>query len=217
MEKENATHGMEDSAAQNAANGVLQIPDGTQFIKKEHITDRDRIHTVMLPDSVVWVEEGVFAQMPLLERVIARGMVYRIMKRAFYNCPSLREVILPHVVIIDEEAFARCPSLERIVFGTAREVTLGRYLFSESAGEFTVEFAGTAQQFKKCDKAVVGQKTVGWSGDYHHPSSSHFEELKTNIYAPVFSTRSGEFVCTVRCADGEKLIYKSVGYYEWTD
>lgn len=215
MEEKQTTHGMADGESQ-IGDGVCEIAEGIQFIDKTDIPDRDGVRTVILPKFTVQIREGALAGMPNLERVVARGMVYRVCKRAFQGCPCLREVVLPHVEFIDDEAFADCTSLERVVIGKAVKVQLGRYLFSGAAEAFTIEYAGTCEQFKSFDRAVVGQKTVGYSGDYHHPSSSHFEELKANIYAPVFSARSGKFVCTVKCADGE-LTYPSVDYSEWVD
>ncbi len=212
MEEKQSTHGM--SGDEQIGDGVYEIPEGVQFIDKTDLPNREEIRILYLPKSTVWIREGALADMPRLERVI--GTVYRICKRAFSGCTALREVVLRGVEAIEEEAFADCTSLERVVIGKSATMELAPYIFSGASERFTVEYGGTRAQFQAIDSAVVGKKTVGWSGDYYHPSSSHFEEIKANIYAPVFSVRSGKFVCTVVCADGE-LSYPSVEYIEWSN
>lgn len=202
--------------AQGSPDGVLIIPEGVQFLRRDDVTDRESIREIHLPKSLVNITEGAFEGCTALTTVHAKGYLYGIKERAFAGCTSLTEVHLGGLLEIGRYAFSSCSSLRRIVIGSSSDVTLSPYIFDKINGEFTVEFGGTREQFERMTKVVVGKKAVGWSGDYHHPSSSHFEELTANIYASAFSVSSGEFICTVACRDGESE-YRSCAYSEWVD
>jgi len=197
----------------------LLLPDGIKFIYRRDVGDRD-ITLADIPRTVCLIGEAAFEGCTSLERVRSRAFISTLSKHAFADCTSLREVDLSYGVSkLCEGVFKGCTSLERIVIKPRKDdFTLGARLFDGVGKDFTIEFYGTSEQFKRVSNAVVGKKAVGFSGDYHHPSSSHFEEITANIYAPVFSSDTGkQFTCTVICkSDGVTLEYPSVNYYEWS-
>lgn len=147
-------------------------------------------------DSVVTIPKSVFA----------------IEKEAFRGNEHIEKVIIPITVKhIDELAFAECKNLKTVEIHCP-SINFKKNPFFNSASEFEIIFKGTKADFEKAAGKVKIAVDEYQSGDYHHPTATHFEYYKTITYSHIFSSDEYEpFTCTVKCSDGE-LVYHQMPY-----
>jgi len=193
--------------------------EGSNFVANEKgglikYTGSDK--NVIIPSAFKYIDEKAFYNCDFIESIILPMGLWGIYESAFEGCTSLREIIIPYPTNwIEKRAFARCKNLKKIVI--KREcVKLGVELFSGGAEEFEIEFHGDTETFKRMTKAEVSKEVVS-SGDYHHPTSSHWECHEIVTYGHVFSdVNEGRFTCKVHCKDGE-LVFNAQTNETWTE
>lgn len=84
-------------------NGVLQ----------EYRSDNSA--SIIIPEGVKKIAEGVFAGNKTLKRVIFSEGIEEIGSGAFYHCTAIVDIVLPSTLsVIQEDAFAHCYSLKKI-------------------------------------------------------------------------------------------------------
>ena len=67
----------------------------------------------------------------------------------FYNCSSLKQIVLPnHITSIEELAFSGCTSLETITLPASLR-KIGKNIFSDCNSLKTVQFKGSRKQWKE--------------------------------------------------------------------
>lgn len=137
--------------------------------------------------------------------------------RAFSECPQLQSVTLPHTVdFVKTRAFYHCPALTDIYIG-GRLTELDAHLFCGMPEQFTIHYNGPDYLFRDRLKVVI-RKEVSSSGDYHHPTSSHFEIYEELTCAHLFGEpEGGSFECRVLCNDGRVLRFTSQSPELWTE
>ena len=159
---------------------VVTIPDGVCQIGALAFENADLIDTVIIPDSVTVIEFAAFRNSSISYIVIPQK-VNRIGECAFEGCKSLKHIEIQNPDI----KFSKSP-------------------FKDAASDFEIIFGGTCERFKaEAENAYLGQGEYQ-SGDYHHPTATHFEYYKYDIYGHIFSeTLDTPFTCRVKCTDGE--------------
>ncbi len=90
----------------------------------------------IIPDDVTHVGVAIktipayaFAYHDNIVEVCCHGMVEKIERYAFYQCPSLRQVYMPGVAVVEEGAFSECEELEDV--GCFELERIGKEAFSE--------------------------------------------------------------------------------------
>lgn len=147
------------------------------------------------------------------EHVTVPDGITEISQRAFKSCTSVKTVVLPASCDkIMDEAFSGCTSLERLIIGSASLSFLGQRLFSGVGRDFEIVFEGSSDYFN--DQVNVDRVIdVESSGDYHHPTGSHFCLYDVVGVWSIFGDEMKDekpFRCTVKClADGKALEYTS--------
>lgn len=138
--------------------------------------------------------------------------VHIINKNAFRGLDFIEEVIIPYkVCCIFECAFAECKNLKRIKIDN-HEIKFYKTPFLNSADNFEIIFRGTKARFEENASSVFISSQLFSSGDYHHPTATHFEYYKIVTYTHIFSSDEYKpFTCTVKCADGD-LVYHERPY-----
>ena len=135
-----------------------------------------------------------------------------INKDAFRGLDFIEELIIPYNVgYIFSCAFAECKNLKRVKM-YRRDVVFGETPFLNSAENFEIIFRGNKCHFEDAASKVLVSSQLYSSGDYHHPTATHFEYYKIVTYTHIFSSDEYKpFTCTVKCADGE-LVYHEKPY-----
>ena len=89
----------------------VTIPDGVTVIGKSAFSE-SRVQTVILPDSVIKIEEESFISCNILNHIEFSQNLEYIGKYAFCNCSSLKKVVLPHSLKkMEEGVFRYCEGL----------------------------------------------------------------------------------------------------------
>lgn len=76
---------------------------------------RDKLTSVVIPDSVTMIDQMAFAMCDKLTSVVIPDSVTMINRMAFYNCDGLTSIVINGVTTIDKEAFFGCSGLTSIV------------------------------------------------------------------------------------------------------
>ena len=83
---------------------------------------------VLIAKALKFVPRRAFKEHPNIEEVICHDGVEKIEEFAFYNCPSLRRVIMPGVKVAEQWAFYLCRALTYIECGKLK--IIGQSAFS---------------------------------------------------------------------------------------
>lgn len=76
-----------------------------------------KLHSIIIPDSVTEIGERAFENCDNLTSVIFSDGVKRIGNYAFYDCDSLTSVVIPDSIVnIGLNAFSNCSKLKEIIF-----------------------------------------------------------------------------------------------------
>lgn len=137
--------------------------------------------------------------------------------QAFADCPELRSVTLPHTVsLVRTQAFYHCPNLTDI-YMNGRLTRLDAHLFCGMPARFTIHYNGPDYLFRDRLKVEIS-KEITSSGDYYHPSSSHFEVYEEITCAHLFGEpEGGSFECRVLCDGGAVLQFTAQSQELWTE
>ena len=105
----------------NCTDTTVVIPESIDGVPVVGIEPRAfwqnaEIHTVILPGSLQFMENHIFAYSNIQEAIFLPG-VRQIGTCAFYGCQQLTTVTIPATVeLIGEDAFYDCPLLSRIYY-----------------------------------------------------------------------------------------------------
>ena len=110
--------GVQTIAAYSFCNSVdlteIVISDGVSIIGSEAFYG-SRLHTVVMPDSVLYIRDGAFQDCSELRYIELPANLQEISYQAFRNCDSLNEITIPDSVnTFGHGMFADCDNLERI-------------------------------------------------------------------------------------------------------
>ncbi len=117
---------------------ILKIPDqlNVMYIYQEAFKENDNIKKIILPSTVIDIQERAFINCTALEEVYFVSLNHRedasgkiihpevdwadlsiVYEQAFYGCPNLKKVDLSNVktITLDNLVFADCPSLEEVI------------------------------------------------------------------------------------------------------
>jgi hypothetical protein len=72
---------------------------------------------IFVGEDVTFVRAHAFYQHPNIVEVICHEKVIKIEEEAFWDCPSLKRVIMPGVKIVEQHAFCGCEALEDVECG----------------------------------------------------------------------------------------------------
>lgn len=93
--------------------GTLSLPDSITHIGKD-VFSSCRIKNVILPNSITDIT-GLFAYKEGIKKITLGASITEIPTRAFMECTSLEEIILPDgLEKINKEAFNKCKNLRNI-------------------------------------------------------------------------------------------------------
>ncbi len=91
----------------------------TRYIQDGAFRGNKYLEEIVISDSVVNINDGVFEYCTYLSKIVFLGEELRVIgDRAFKHCISLKEVVIPNrVESIGESAFEGCINLESVVIG----------------------------------------------------------------------------------------------------
>ena len=181
---------------------------GRGMVSLESYRGSDKVVTV--PNGIRRIDSGAFAGLEHIDRVIIPPSVVQIQPCAFENS-SIKSIVLPgSLETVYDLAFAGCKQLTRIEIRNPR-INLKKTPFANIAEEYEIIFSGSKAMFEKVADTCVG-KEVHSSGDYHHPTATHFECWTVESRLSIFARDDGsDFTCRVTCTDGE-LVYHAEPY-----
>ena len=77
---------------------------------------------VLIANGLNFVRARAFYEHPNIQEVICHDGVEKIEREAFYNCPSLRWIIMPGVKVVKTDAFTFCSTLTYIECGKLERI-----------------------------------------------------------------------------------------------
>ena len=109
------------------------IPSDINNIGAHAFADIKELRSIMIPDAVIYIGDGAFAESGLESLNIPKN-VSRIVKYAFQQCDNLKSITIPHnVTIIDEVAFSACDSLKTVILlGNNLYIGDGAFAYNEN-------------------------------------------------------------------------------------
>lgn len=107
----------------------LEVPDRYEGHEVRYVSDYafgghySLLESIVLPDSIVSIDEYAFANSPVLKKVKLPAKLETIGRGAFSLCPQLKDIELPgSLKVIDDEAFYGCIRLKRLYVPAGVEV-----------------------------------------------------------------------------------------------
>lgn len=103
----------------DGTDSVVTIPEGVEKIGERAFCGNKKVVELIMPDSVVSIEEDAFEKCIKLKTVKFSGKLERIERSAFRKCKALTEAVLPETLsYIGDSAFAGCAKLKVISCGS---------------------------------------------------------------------------------------------------
>ena len=166
------------------AEGEFKIKDGTKVIAKGAFDYCGDITDIIIPDSVIAIDEETFYNLGTLKTVVIGNGVKTIGKYAFALCDNLTSVIMGNgVEVIENLAFTQDYKLENVILSSSLK-TIGVQAFYECAiSTITIPETVTTiahSAFLNCEnlEAIEFENPVGWKVSYTKYESSE------KIYIP---------------------------------
>lgn len=107
----------------------LEVPDSYEGHEVRYVAayafggHYSLLESIVLPDSVVSIDEYAFANSPALKKVKLPAKLESIGRGAFSLCPKLKDIVLPESLkVIDDESFYGCIRLKRLYIPAGVEV-----------------------------------------------------------------------------------------------
>ena len=119
---------------------------------------------LVVPETIdgqteLYIGEGCFSGCDTLTTVILPGSVVRIEEAAFYRCTSLRGVFIPaHVTSVGTGAIAECDALEAVCFAAA-PLEIGDSAFDACDTLHFIFFPGSYEQWKRLYQEDISPST----------------------------------------------------------
>ena len=113
------------------ANEVFTVREGTVRIAAlaSIHSDSEAMKTLILPDSLRYIDDAAFCLCPNLENVLLPEGLLTIGHAAFADITALVEIRIPKsVTSVSTEAFRGCPALTRVVFDST-DCEIGQWAF----------------------------------------------------------------------------------------
>lgn len=113
------------------ANEVFTVREGTVRIAAlaSIHSDSEAMKTLVLPDSLRYIDDAAFCLCPNLENVLLPEGLLTIGHAAFADITALVEIRIPKsVTSVSTEAFRGCPALTRVVFDST-DCEIGQWAF----------------------------------------------------------------------------------------
>ena len=113
------------------ANEVFTVREGTVRIAAlaSIHSDSEAMKTLILPDSLRYIDDGAFCLCRGLENVLLPEGLLTIGHAAFADITALTEIRIPEsVTSVSTEAFRGCPALTRVIFDSA-DCEIGQWAF----------------------------------------------------------------------------------------
>ena len=98
------------------SDSTVEIPEGVTCIKQKAFYDNRNIVTVVLPESLIEIEEYGFANCTKLKSINLNA-VKEIGAKAFDDCRELEHIELDNISVIREGTFYNCRNLKEVRFG----------------------------------------------------------------------------------------------------
>jgi len=151
---------------------IYKIIDGIRYTLKDGIA------------TVIEQTSNIAGSITIPTSVMYNGSTYAVTSigyRAFYNCSSLTEIVIPEsVTSIGERAFYSCSSLTTVTFGDNSQLTsIGAWAFAycSSLTEIVIPEGVTSigfSAFYGCDSLTIyceaESKPSGWSRNWNDSS-----------------------------------------------
>lgn len=104
--------------AENVMDSVVEVKEDTTLIGTNAFVYTEGIEKIVLPDSVIYVNDGAFANSSSLKSVKLSDNVRSIGNGVFSDNPELKSVTVPDTIVsFGIKVFQNCPKLERVVLG----------------------------------------------------------------------------------------------------
>lgn len=148
---------------------------------RAHAFTYEDIKSIIIPDTVIGIENGAFKYCKNLEEVVIGEGVNELPAEAFYECNSLENITLSRSLkLIGDSAFFRCYQLMTITIPESVESVAYSAFFS---CDKLYEIVNLSESYVSCDATLsyVNSKDFGSSyfveGDYlclKNPSNEHY-------------------------------------------
>ena len=126
------------------------ITDGELIISndiKNVIVISNHFTKVVMPDSVIYIESGLFDGHEILVEVSLPNTITEIAGYLFYGCISLSNIVIPQSVTeIGDWAFYECSSLTSITIPSGVK-SIHDYAFGDCTALDTITFEGTTNEW----------------------------------------------------------------------
>ncbi len=95
--------------------GILEIPQGTNFINPKEFAGRRELHKIIIPNSVTVIGDSAFSDCAGLKEITIPNSVTEIGRNAFCGCRALKQISIPSSVkVIENGVFCGCVALKDI-------------------------------------------------------------------------------------------------------
>ena len=143
------------------------IPYGTEVIVDEAFCDCEKLHTVVIPDSVVYIGQYAFRNCTSLIKIEMPDFLRKIDNGCFMGCSRLQSVTLPRgIKMIHEYTFDGCSRIKDIVMkDNIRGIEKFAFRNCSSLVSFTIPMSVKGLQegvFSGCDNL---QFVTFWNSD----------------------------------------------------
>ena len=117
-------------------------------ITREAFAGCSKMTSIVIPDTVKWIEERAFSGCAMLKSVTFGNGVASIGYGAFYGCSSLTNIVIPNgVTSIEQLTFSACRLLKSITIPNSI-TNIGFCAFEYCTSLVTVYYNGTKEQWK---------------------------------------------------------------------
>ncbi len=185
----------------------ITVPEGVTLILSRAFCGCTALREVNFPSTLSTLSTSLFYGCTSLRSLVLPEGMLSLTFSALSDAVALTELVIPSTVqAINTDAFFSCTSLKRI-YWEARQPRLGEGIFSGITHEFEIIFSGSGDEARAIFSPYT-ERCESVSGDYHHPTSSHFSyEVYDKTVTPLSSSAKEPFTCRVFCqADGAALV-----------
>ena len=154
--------------------GEIWLPNSLKYVGNEAFANT-RISHVYLPNSLGTMGKRAFADTPISGSVVIPEAIVSISEGLFENCTFLEEVILSkNVIAIHDRAFSQCSSLKRVVIFSDDPPVLAENAFEGVPRDnFTIEVpAGSVDKYKRAEGWREFKRIAEYSDFVCRPATS---------------------------------------------
>ena len=154
-----------------SSSGNVVLRDGTVGIAEMSFWNNKWLTSVVIPNSVFFINEAAFAYCDNLKSVDIPNSVISIGEEAFFKCLGLKNLYIPNrVMYIGEDAFYGCGSIETISVQNDNPVY-------HSYGNCLIE-TGSQRLLLGCENSIIpADGTVKFIGDHAFYGCENLKEI----------------------------------------